>query len=218
MTVTTLIDNDIVIKLAQMDVYVDALAAIGVQPGHVASLRAMLRYMGIADAGKRERLTKTQAEAERLNVVLHSITELEMTEGEALAAAALMKRVLTEGLDLQEGELALLVVAVTRGALDVCTGDKRALSELPALEVLWVSLSALRGRLVCLEQLFAQLFKTSGFARIRTAVTTSPRADNALAFVYDKTAANGGNAFGQGLRLVIDGQIQQSAPGWLKAF
>lgn len=134
MTVTVLLDNDVVIKLAQMDAYVDALVAVGVSPAHVGSLRVMLRYMGIADASRRTRLTKTPAEAERLNVALQSIVELEMTPKESALAALVMTQVLSAGLDLQEGELSLCVVAVSRGALDLCTGDKRAIRELPALE------------------------------------------------------------------------------------
>ena len=218
MTVTVLVDNDVVIKLSKMDVYVDALAAIGVSPSQVGSLRPMLRYMGRAEASRRDALTANAAESNRLNAALQSIVELEMTVEEAAHAARLMGEVLSAGLDIQGGELALCVVAVTRGGLDLCTGDKRALKDLPALEALWAALAALRGRCICLEQLFEWLCAKRGLSRIRSAVTTSPRADETIAFVYDQVASKRDSAFIQGMQLVTQDRVGQHAPGWLKAF
>jgi len=218
MTVTVLVDNDVVIKLAQMDAYVDALAAVGVSPTQVGSLRVMLRYMGIVDSSRRKRLTQTPAEADRLNVALQSIVELEMTPQESALAASVMARVLNAGLDLQEGELSLCVVAVSRGAIDLCTGDKRALKELPALERLWAALSQLRGRCICLEQLFERMCGKSGLGRVGDAVTTSPKADSTILFVYRHPSVGSERAFIQGMQKVTQDRVGQYAPGWLKAF
>lgn len=217
MTVSVLADNDIVIKLAQMDAYVDALAAVGVSPPQVGSLRVMLRYMGVADASRRARLTKTPAEADRLNVALQSIVELEMTPEESALAALVMKQVLIAGLDLQEGELSLCVVAVSRGSLDLCTGDKRALKEFPALERLWGALSQLRGRCICLEQLFEKLCTKGGLGRVGTAVATSPNADGTIFFVYTHPEVKSAKGFVQGLQMVTQDRVGRHAPGWLKS-
>lgn len=218
MSVTQLIDNDVVIKLAQMDAFLDGMQSIGVKPGEVASLKAMLRFMGIADAARRERLTQSKAEADRLNDVLHGLVELEMTEEESRAATSVMKLVLQEGLDLDEGELALIVVASARGGLDVCSGDKRALRSLPALEKLWGAVKALRGRFVCLEQIFLRLCQLRGLPRVRDAVSRSPRADTAIAIAYEITASGGDKAFVKGMRMVLDEHLHKPAPGWLKTF
>lgn len=217
MTVTLLADNDVVIKLAQMDAYVDAMASMGFSPQQVGSLPVMLRYMGIADSNRRSRLTANAAEADRLNAVLQSIVKIEMTADEASTAAMVMKAALLADLDVQEGELALCVVAVFRGDLDVCTGDKRALRELPALEQQWAALGGLRGRLLCFEQFFKMLCTQRGIARIRKAVTMSPRADETISFVYDKTSEGGDRGFIKGIELVINEHIAKPAPGWLKS-
>jgi hypothetical protein len=121
MSVSLLVDNDIVIKLAKMDVFKEGMACIGAGPQAVGSLRIMLRYMGVANAANRLKFTSDQAEADRLGAVLQTIVELELTQAEAELAATLMKLVLENGLDLQEGELALMVVAHVRGGLERCS-------------------------------------------------------------------------------------------------
>ncbi|MBB6560044.1 hypothetical protein HNP48_002716 [Acidovorax soli] len=216
MSVTVLIDNDVVIKLSKMDAYVDGLAAIGVTPAQVGSLKVMLRYMGRADPQRRSRLTAGQAESDRLQNALQSITELEMTPEEARISTQLMAAVLTAGLDIQGGELALCVVAVCRGDLDLCTGDKKAIRDFPAFEGIWAPMSQLRGRCICLEQIFQKLCSEGRLARVRKAVSSSPRADDTISFVYDQTAKHGERGFIAGLDLVIKDHIEEPAPGWLK--
>jgi len=216
MTVSTLVDNDVVIKLAQMDVYADVMHCAGAKRGCVGSLKPMLRYMGIADARRRAKLTRSQAEADRLNEVLHTIVELEMTYEESHISVAVMKRVLEAGHDIQQGELALMVVAICRGGVDVCTGDKRALRSIPPLEKIWSDVRKLRGMFICFEQLFKRLCAVMGLRRVRAAVLTSPAADATVSFVYQQTSAGGDKAFIKGMCLVIEEHIQKSAPGWLK--
>lgn len=84
MTVAMLVDNDVVIKLARMAAFADGMASIGAAPGTVASMRIMLRYMGVADEQRRLTLTKgNKAEADRLREALQLITETELTAAEA---------------------------------------------------------------------------------------------------------------------------------------
>jgi len=215
MTTRLLIDNDIVIKLACMDVYVEGLNAIGYAPVSVGSLTVMLRFMGLFEEARRRRVTHSQAEADRLLVALQSITQIEPTEEEAKVIASVSKIALMNDLDLQEGELMLLVIAVSRGNLRIATGDKRALRSLRAMEDLWADISQLRGQFYCLELIFSRLCSTLGFARVRQAVTTSPRADETIAYVYDQTQTAAQNGFIAGLGMVIREHIEHPAPGWL---
>lgn len=217
MTVLLLVDNDIVIKLARMGTYSTGIASVGMSPNQVGSLRVMLRYMGIADEKRRERLTSSKAESERLNRALHSIVEIEMSDAEANTAASIMKVALENDLDLDEGELALITVAITRGGLDVATGDKRALRSLPALECHWQAVAALRRRFICLEQVFKCLCKAHGISYVRTAVTTSPRADDAITYVYSEVSAGESNRFIAALDLMLKEHVEAPAPGWLKS-
>jgi hypothetical protein len=216
MTVAVLLDNDVVIKLARMDAYLDAIASMGFTEQQVGSLKPMLRHMGRYDRKRTARFTGNPAEAARLYSVLHSIVVLEMTPQEAALAANVMAKVVLAGLDFDEGELAMCVLAVSRGDLDFCTADKRAIRSLPKVENLWAELAKLRGRCICFEQVFGYLCRKAGFARVTQAVQTCPSTDKAITTIYDYTATSGSGKFLRALQLVIEDRIGQHARGWLK--
>lgn len=218
MTVSLLADNDVVIKLAQMDVYDDAIAAIGATtPSAVGSIGIMLRHMGRASEARRLKFVDSREEADRLNDVLQSIQEIEPSAEESALATKVLKGILQRDLDIDAGELLLMVVAICRGSLDIATGDKRALRALPELEAMWPRVSGLRGRFFCLEQIVKHLSEQSGHPRVRQAILKAPHADKTLAYVLHHTSAHGASGFIQGLQLVIQNHIEEPAPGWLKS-
>lgn len=212
---TLLIDNDVVIKLAQMNAYADGLRAIDYSPADIGSPSVMLKFMGLFSEEKRQRLTQNDAEAARLLAALQSITAIEPTEPEVKTIAALGRLALEHGLDLQAGELMLMGIAFSRGGIRVATGDKRALRALPGLAKNLAEANVLRGQFYCLEQIFKALADKHDLARVRTAVTTSPRADATISFAYDKTHSSGKRAFMAFLNMVIEEHIEKPAPGWL---
>lgn len=216
MTVSVLLDNDVVIKLARMDAYLDAIASMGLTHQQVGSLKPMLRYMGLYDPTRTARFSPDAAEQGRIFAALKTIIVMEMTPQEATLAGQVGKAVLAAGLDFNEGELMLCVVAVTRGNLDFCTGDKRALRSLPQVEALWADLAKLRGHCTCFEQVFGYLCQKHGLQRIARAVQTSPTADPAIHTIYNYTAKAGQEQFLRGLQVVIEDRISQHAGGWLK--
>jgi hypothetical protein len=209
------IDNDIVIKLAQMDAYKDGISAIGVNLSQVASTTQMLDYLATAPhSGK---LNLTLAEQGRLHDAVKTIADVGMTVTESQVAAAMMKSILLGGLDLHEGETALMAIATQRATLEVATGDKRALKDLPKLATAYPPLAKLMGRIICLEQIFRKICKKHGFKRIRAAVVSAPHADQIISMFYDEAATKGDAAFIAGMSFVIQQQINAVAPGWLKA-
>lgn len=211
--VSLLMDNDIVIKLAQMDVYEDAVRAISIPNGKsVASLRVMVRYM-MRMAERRQRLT--QAEADRLVAVLNTLVQIEPTTDEQKLSARLIKIIMEDELDMDEGEVALFAIALSRSGLVVATGDKRALRSLPQLERKFSDLRILRGRLICLEQIFKRLCQTKGMPRVRLAILACRDADGTLTQAYDYFEATGPNAFINGMDLVVADRITSVAPDWL---
>lgn len=216
MTVAVLFDNDVVIKLARMDAYPDAIASMGFTAQQVGSLKPMLRHMGLYDQRRTARFTDNQAEAARLHAALQTITVLEMTPHEAALAAEVMTKVVLAGLDFDEGELAMCVLAVSRGSLDFCTADKRAIRSLPNVETLWAALAKLRGRCICFEQVFEYMCRKAGLARVTKAVKTCRTTDKAITTIYDHTVKGGAAKFIRGLQLVIEDRINQHARGWLK--
>lgn len=217
MTVALLIDNDIVIKLACMAAYQDGVGSTGFQPSHVGSIGVMLRYMGRASEERRLALTRgNKVHAENLKQVLHSMTEVEPTAQESMAAASAMKAALLNEIDVQEGELTLMVIAATRGGMEVATGDKRALRSLPSLHVHYPALAAVKGKFICLEQIFKALCQRHGLKRIRDAIAAAPNADSTVSFVFGQTSAGGAAQFIAGLDYVTQEQVRVPAPGWLR--
>lgn len=215
MTVSVLLDNDVVIKLARMDAYLDAIVSMGLTHQQIGSLKPMLRYMGLYDQGRTARFSPDVAEQRRISAVLKTIIVMEMTPQEAALAGQVGKAVLAAGLDFNEGELMMCVVAVSRGGLDFCTADKRALKSLPHVEALWADLAKLRGRCICFEQVFGYLCQKQGLGRVAAAVQTCPTADTAIQTIYDHTVKGGEQLFLRGLQVVIEDRISRHARGWL---
>jgi hypothetical protein len=213
--VVLLADNDVVIKLSRMDVYEDALKALNVAPRQVGSLAVMLRYMGKASESNRLRIVSNRSAADRLARVLHGITEIEPTQDERALAAKLMKGILSSGLDMQEGEVALIAVALLRERPDIATADKRAIRSLPPLAVQEGIVDKLQGRVICLEQIMKALCKAFGLPRVRNAVAADRAADTTITQAYDM-CGNGGRQFMGALDAVIKERIVNAAPGWLK--
>ena len=209
--VTLLIDNDIVIKLAQMNAYADALASILVSPTQVGSLGVMLRYMRRMSEG----LRLTSDEADRLQQIILQIAEVEPTAEESRLAALLMKIILEDELDMDEGEVTLTAVALKRIGTSIATGDKRALRSLPALERRFAELKALKGMFICLEQIFKRLCQMKGLPRVRVAILTARHADGAITQAYDYFESKGATAFMGGLDIVIRERVSALAPDWL---
>lgn len=213
--VALVIDNDIVIKLSRIGTYEDALKALKLRPKQVGSLGVMLRYMGRASETSRMRLAGSKSGADRLAKALRSITEIEPEVAEKSLAATLMKIILLNGYDMDEGEVALLAVALLRGSVDMASGDKRSLRSLPHLARHEPSVTNLKGKLICFEQIVKLLCKLNGMPRVRLAVTTDRAADKTLTQAYDMCGARE-SLFIAAMDMVIDEHINGPAPGWLK--
>lgn len=216
MSLTLLIDNDLVIKLAQMGCFKEGVKAIGRQPGEVGSIKIMLRFMGLGNEGRRLTLCKSRDEADRLQRALAALVEIEMTDEESKLAAEMTAQALNHDLDVDAGEVMLLAVALHRSLLEVATGDKRALCALPDLATFVPQLAALRGRLICLEQIFSLLTKENGLYFIGQALGKAPHADQALGYVYHVVAKGNASHFVAGLAHLVQQQVEVPAPSWLK--
>lgn len=215
--VRLLVDNDVVVKLAQLDCYSDTLRAIGCPATEVGSLGFMLRYMGKASAESRLRLAKDPAAADRLALILPKIVEIEPTQDQKQLAAKILKQALLADLDLDPGEVGLMAVGVDLPGADLATGDKKALLSMPAVAKLEQRLLQLRERLICFEQLMGRLCHMFGIKRVRKAVTTFPTADTTLSKAYDRYSTVDDGVFVQLMDHVGRKHLEHEAPGWLKA-
>ena len=213
-----LIDNDVVIKLAQMRVYGEAIVALGYRRHEVGTLRFMLNYMGKSSNARRLAFMRSQqGAADQFKIVLDSIQELETTEDEAKLAAQLMRRILLEELDMDEGEVTLIAVAISRKPPALATGDKRALSGVPALALHEPCVTALHGKFICFEQVVKRLCSQLGMPRVRTAIATDRRADPMVTQAYDACASGGQAYFISALDFVVSKQLGALCGTWLVA-
>lgn len=214
--ISTLMDNDVVIKLAQMDCYGDALNAMDLDVGDVASLGFMLRYMGRTSEAHRLRIMKTSQAADRLAGILNGIAEIEPTPQESMDAAKILKQALLAGLDLDEGEVGLMAIALSRGSLNIVTGDKKALRSMPGMAQVNSALLKLKQHLICFEQVLSRLCQRFGYPRICAAVKTAPEADTVARMAVDQYGDKGGQVFLQLMQHLVREQIEVHSPGWLK--
>lgn len=210
--ISLLIDNDVVIKLAQLDAYGDAITALGIAPSDVGSLPPMLDYM----SRKLAKVTKSQDEADRLTQVLLSIAEVTITADESVLATQMMTAILQAHLDMDEGEVMLMAVAMKRPATTLATGDKKALRGLPKLSEAVPALKTLMGRIICFEQIIRKLCEKHGLPRVRSAVLKARHADQTLASAYDELHSSGAKQFIAGLKFVVEHQLPLVAPTWLR--
>lgn len=216
--VTLLIDNDVVIKLAQMDAYGDALGALETPANEVGSLGYMLRYMGKGSSEKRKLFMRDEAGVDRLAAILSGMVEIEPTKEEESTAALIMKCALMNELDLHEGEVGLIAVALHRQSPDIATGDKKALRALPVASQTESALLKLKGRVICFEQIIGRFCTRYGIDRVRLAVQTAPYADETITQAFQNFGSKGAAIFNQLLTFLVDEQIASSAPGWLKSY
>jgi len=209
MDTALLIDNDVVIKLAQMDVYREGIESLDVRTTQVWSTEWMLAFMTRAATTRSLRLTTS--EQDRLRAILPTIVEMDITEEESRSAAKMMKNIILAELDIQEGELILMAVGIGRDGTRIATGDKRALRELPRLAVACPELIRLKGRFVCFEQIIKRICQRHGLPRVRTAVLSARHADLSTTKIYDVLSPRGADAVRQGLAI----EAASIAQGWL---
>lgn len=170
--VAALLDNDVVLKVAALDVVGETLAVLGGTPPAVLGVaRFVLRRRAARGPALRDRA----AVLARLDALLAAITAVEPTESEIGMAADMEERALAAGLELDVGESQLAAMLVMRSLPLLLTGDKRAILALDA-----VAPPELRGRVACLEQLARSLLDAFGAAGLREKVCAEPTVDRAL--------------------------------------
>ncbi|WP_341502793.1 hypothetical protein [Gallaecimonas sp. GXIMD4217] len=155
-----LLDNDIVYKLAQMDMLDGAVEAL--QEGHGAIyVLNTLRYQV-----NRKRMLKRLGEeaVQRVLAFVDSVSKCEVPASDELLLA-------TEGVKgLDPGELQLLQALIDAPTKSLMlTGDKNFLRALASSQVAELNTERLRERFICFEQIVMLLIDTYGFERVRGA-------------------------------------------------
>lgn len=163
---TLLIDNDIVHKLAQLDLLNEATPLLLEKYGELQILNTM-RYKFCPSAqGKRNRLANryTADVLDRIEFFIENhATEIdcEITDDALIEAMSVSE----DGLDI--GEMQLLQALLDGGEAFMFTGDKRFLNALALDEHLEVHRSNLEESFVCFEQIIIFLINKIGFEEVK---------------------------------------------------
>ena len=170
------IDNDALLKLAQYGLLEEALRSLNCAQRDVRVLpTASYSLMPQKD---RLRRCKDEASAARLETFLASVGQLDA----GLVDATLLDELIAlPGVDV--GEAQLFAAAAAQSEVLIVTGDKRALAALCSAPTVANAVTALSGRIVALEIVFAML--TDGdFAVTQSRVRAKPEVDKALTAIF----------------------------------
>ncbi|OWU85852.1 hypothetical protein ATO6_02855 [Oceanicola sp. 22II-s10i] len=101
-------------------------------------------------------------------------SELEATDEEIELAAEIEAAAIDSELDLDAGESILIAVSLKRDVKKLATGDKRAVCSCQPLSQTLNLIEPLRGRIITLEQILAQLIRQLDFGELRGKVCGDP--------------------------------------------
>lgn len=179
--IDVVVDADIVIKLSVLDLFSEALAAIGTSPSRCGMLRSMKFSAGVSRSSIRVRKAGQGAAADRLLSSLNILSTLsEPTTSEAHCAAALVLASQSLGLSVDGGEALLFAVSLSRNISFLTTGDKKAVRSLAEIEKHIPSVSEMRGRIIAFEHLTYASIRRFGFQQLSARLHTGAHCDKGL--------------------------------------
>jgi hypothetical protein len=178
------LDNDILIKCSCYGL-LDELSSC-LADGPLGVLGAA-RYV-VSTALRRSPRTSSLAVLASFEAFLAHVVELEPTEDEIALATTIEEAALAAAMPLDAGESQLCAIVIRRAFALLVTGDKRAIAAAERLVHAVPALTALAGRVTCLEQLIAALVEQHGYDEIATKVRSVPDCDKALASCFGRTA------------------------------
>jgi len=176
---TSLVDNDIVIKVACYGL-VNQLLLPTCETLNAAGVLGAARFVA-AHRILKIGLNGGPAEAlQHLEALLELVSTVEPTSEEQLMAADFELAAQRAGVNLDAGESHLCALVVSRQIPRLLTGDKRAIAAMEVLldsdERLWY----LCGRVFCLEQLTRRAIERDNDGLVRAAICEQPSVDKAL--------------------------------------
>lgn len=179
---TRTVDNDIILKAVSYGLTEDFWGEeqIGVLGAARYVVSNRLKRAPVTDPGR------ALGELERL---LGRCSELEPSDDEVMLASELEAASARAGLALDAGETQLTAITILRAMAIFETGDKRAIESLEKLLGQVSALSALSGRVCCLEQIVRRVVgQRADYETLAAAICAEPEADKALALCFSCSA------------------------------
>ncbi len=180
---TLYLDNDVISKLAACDLLNDAILTLGKTTDDVRILSTLKFRYGLTDPRRR-----AKRERELGSETLGRIDAFVKATGEIEPADPVHLQAFKDVLAIDPGEAQLFSSAVADANGLVVTGDKRSIISLSTATTCVGIADALKGRVICFEQLMKQIIAVHGFDTTKRKVVPAVDCDTALR-----------SAFGSGL-------------------
>ena len=187
MTLSLLIDNDVLIKCACYSM-LDQIRPPG-KDGEAGVLGAA-RFVVGDYLERRGQINDRPSALHRFQAYLATVLRLEPTEEELALASTIEETAMQLGLDLDSGESQLCAIAVLRLSPLLLTGDKRAISGAESLQKEIAALSSLRGRVACLEQAILGIANRIGVLVTRSLICAEPAIDKGMSICFECHSSN----------------------------
>ncbi len=178
----TLLDSDIIIKACAYSLVIWEKG--GLLEDHKLGTLAASLYIIPKRLQKPGKLRDRDAAASIFKSLLSSIRLIEPSTEELTFSAELELIAQRSGLAFDVGESQLLAILVKQKARLLLTGDKRAIAALGILTVSQPLLESAAGKVVCVEQLFLELIRLMGGAKLRSLICKEPGMDTALSICF----------------------------------
>jgi hypothetical protein len=174
-----LIDNDILLKGACYGLLNEFAASTCGTAEHAGILGAA-RFVVSKRIQRRPPNKGAEAAMAALISFLGRSVEIEPNESERIMAGEFELAALRRGVSLDAGESQLCAVLVSRFVPYLLTGDKRAIRAIEELLDFDGRLSALCGKLRCLEQLVLDALSAGNSDALRASICSEPGVDKTL--------------------------------------
>lgn len=210
---STVVDNDVLIKLAAYRLLESGVAVLG-GAAEVGVLGAA-RYVIPTVIARDGRIADSDGAIACWSEMADSLEPLEPSEGELKLAVAVEEFAARRGLPLDIGESQLIAITVLRPVALFATGDKRAIAAAETLRSELAELTALDGLVACFEQIIHRLIDVLDRATVRNAVCAEPKADRAIGICMGcASGQNTTESIAEGLASYIS-DLRKRAPSLL---
>ena len=207
---TSFVDNDILIKLAALDLFDDAFRVLGLKCSEIQVLPTA-KYRLYVAKNQEKGIRRWGAEIHgRIVVLLSQVGEApESPDPDD-------EQVLTDIIGVDPGEAILFSAASRLPDSWIVTGDKRSIAALASEPKCKAVVQKLAGRVICLEQVVRDTIDDLGFASVLPRLTTGVHQDRTLGFVFssgiltqEKDARDGLKSYIENLRKDSAGMLRQ---------
>jgi hypothetical protein len=181
------IDNDILFKGACYGLLNELIGTACPGTDNFGTLGSA-RFVVAKKIEKNKLLRNRGAALAALTQFLDRSEALEPTKSEQDMSADLELAAQRLSINLDTGESQLCAMVVIRALPLLLTGDKRAIAAMEKLIDADNRLTALCGKVRCLEQLFYDALMKGDHAALRAAICSEPEADKALAICFSCTS------------------------------